>query len=307
MAKGVSPYLSEIRGTVSKKLTFRHLKTKAGQVLQQIPIPSYRRTDKQDAVRTGYRRLCDLWKNATWIDKEVYNYFADLYALTSFNTFLKFNLPVMTKRPVLYLALDEGSGTVAHDYSVHQNDGTITGATWQKTANNKNVLYFDGIDDYVEVPDSPSLNPTDEITVIIWVKPAVAAPPAPTGLALKHTWWGEYGIIWEDSGRVSFPVGESDLTYTKPFSTKKLPAPDIWTMITLTAKAYEYVRGYFNTELVAEATMDHAIGDSIYPLSIGKYSNGYYNGIVGLVCVCERAISQEEIKQIYEITKPLFK
>jgi hypothetical protein len=33
-----------------------------------------------------------------------------------------------------------------------------------------NALQFDGIDDHVTVPNSPSLNPTDEITICAWVK-----------------------------------------------------------------------------------------------------------------------------------------
>ena len=57
--------------------------------------------------------------------------------------------------PFIHLKLDEGYGTTAYDAS-GSNDGTVSGgATWQNEENCKSgkCLYFDGIDDYVAIPD----------------------------------------------------------------------------------------------------------------------------------------------------------
>lgn len=60
--------------------------------------------------------------------------------------------------------------TLAIDSSPYHNFGTIHGATWVDDGMFGKALYFDGTDDYVEVPDSPSLDITDEITIEAWTK-----------------------------------------------------------------------------------------------------------------------------------------
>ena len=59
--------------------------------------------------------------------------------------------------------LDEGSGGTAADSSGNGNDGVLRMGT---------ALNFDGTDDYVEVPDSSSLDITDEITIEAWINPS---------------------------------------------------------------------------------------------------------------------------------------
>jgi len=68
---------------------------------------------------------------------------------------------------------DEGVGTIASDSSVYGNHGTITGgATYAGIANAMfgDALSFNGIDGYVTVPDSASLDITGNITVEGWIK-----------------------------------------------------------------------------------------------------------------------------------------
>ena len=82
---------------------------------------------------------------------------------------------------VLYLKFDEGSGTVAYDSSGYGNNGTLydanatndDGDTPPQWVDGKfgKALSFDGVDDYVEVPDSASLNfGAGSFTVIEWIK-----------------------------------------------------------------------------------------------------------------------------------------
>ena len=52
-----------------------------------------------------------------------------------------------------YWKFDEGSGTTANDGSDNGNNGAIYGATWVDGKYGK-ALNFDGVDDYVSVPDS---------------------------------------------------------------------------------------------------------------------------------------------------------
>ena len=54
---------------------------------------------------------------------------------------------------VMWLTFDEGSGNIAYDYSGNGNHGYIYGATWINGIIRK-ALDFDGIDDYLQVPNS---------------------------------------------------------------------------------------------------------------------------------------------------------
>jgi len=56
---------------------------------------------------------------------------------------------------VLYLWMNEGSGNRVYDLSGNGNHATIYGATWTRLASGKNVLHFDGVDDYVVVGLQP--------------------------------------------------------------------------------------------------------------------------------------------------------
>ncbi|MCK4623801.1 MAG: heparinase II/III family protein [Phycisphaerae bacterium] len=65
---------------------------------------------------------------------------------------------------------EEGKGDRLLDTSGRGNHGTIRGATWAK-GRVGGGLKFDGVDDYVVVPKSASLNSiTKEITLMCWIK-----------------------------------------------------------------------------------------------------------------------------------------
>jgi hypothetical protein len=72
---------------------------------------------------------------------------------------------------VLLMCFDEGKGDVAVDFSSKKNDGAIHGPTWTKEGKFGNALEFDGSDDYVEVPNSESLNFKNQMTIEAWIKP----------------------------------------------------------------------------------------------------------------------------------------
>ena len=87
---------------------------------------------------------------------------------------------------------NEGSGVMAYDETAYDNDGYIYGATWVDStlaidsSSNENfgtihgaawadgnfekALSFDGVDDYINIPDDLSLDITDDITLEAWFK-----------------------------------------------------------------------------------------------------------------------------------------
>jgi hypothetical protein len=77
-----------------------------------------------------------------------------------------------SKGPVGYWSFDEGYGTTAQDGSQNDNDGTITGASWQ-TEDQCVVgkcLRFDGVDDYVKILSAAEFLPENDFTVSFWQK-----------------------------------------------------------------------------------------------------------------------------------------
>jgi len=75
--------------------------------------------------------------------------------------------------PVGYWSFDEGYGTTAQDRTSNNNDGTITGATWQTEdmCVSGKCLYFDGSGNYVNMGDQAEFEfGADDFTVSAWIK-----------------------------------------------------------------------------------------------------------------------------------------
>ncbi|RLF58603.1 MAG: hypothetical protein DRN27_04935 [Thermoplasmata archaeon] len=80
---------------------------------------------------------------------------------------------------------NEGTGSITYDSSGNGNDGIINGASWSNGVNNT-ALEFDGSDDYVQVPDSASLDMSDEITISTWVNFDSINPSQPPIIVMKR-------------------------------------------------------------------------------------------------------------------------
>ena len=66
---------------------------------------------------------------------------------------------------------NEGAGDIANDSSGNDNHGTVYSASWVDGQSGfGKALKFDGVNNYVEVPDSASLDITGAITIECWVK-----------------------------------------------------------------------------------------------------------------------------------------
>ncbi len=72
---------------------------------------------------------------------------------------------------VLCLGFDEGLGTTAKDDSFYENNGTISGSpSWTQGRYNQ-ALNFNGINNYISLPNNTNLNMTGNFFVSVWLKP----------------------------------------------------------------------------------------------------------------------------------------
>ena len=104
---------------------------------------------------------------------------------------------------------DAGSGTTLRDDSGNANSGTISGPTWTASGKHGAALTFDGVNDWVSVPASASLNCSSAMTLEARVKPT----------ALGSSW--RTAIFKEQSGFPQ-PTKTASPAHSEPPQT---PAP----------------------------------------------------------------------------------
>lgn len=306
MAKARMNVFTELSGSVGEDLTFRRLSMQNKQLLQTKPVPRYTRTEAQNAVRTGYKQACSIWKTASWLDKGVYTDFSKIYNITDFNTFLKFNLPVLTKAPAMFLGLDEGTGTIAHDYSPNGNNGTIYGATWQTLATGKHVLSFDGVDDYIEVANSASIVTTKAWTLMAWVKVVDSATwrgvisKAEANLPAPYDTY-----VLKGTDEMRFLVGDGTTLQDVLSDTVKFEEWQMW--------SFRYDGEYITIFTDGEQTADEVavtvnVADTGNAVYIGNRDDGVtpMSGNIALPTIIPEALTETQIQKIYKATKDLF-
>ena len=196
---------------------------------------------------------------------------------------------------------DEGSGSVLKDSSGNGNDGVIYGATWVDGKYGK-ALSFDGVDDYVEVPGSTSLDITGAITVEVWIKlsnPQYSSNLWPFILSDQTRDINGYGLQFKSgtyNQKVTFVVGTGGVDWQNtPYSTDL--SLNSWHHIVGTAVDNDNIKLYIDGAFSEKNTFSGNIAGSSGHLVI---SGNSFNGIIDEVRIYHRALSQEEIKFNYE-------
>ncbi|MDI6807330.1 MAG: hypothetical protein QMD14_06045 [Candidatus Aenigmarchaeota archaeon] len=209
-----------------------------------------------------------------------------------------------------YWMLDEGSGTTAADSSGNGNTGTLYSGTVVCSGGNcpnwvdgkfGKALSFDGVDDYVEVPSSTSLQITDDITVAAWIKMdsdgatdqrVVLQKSGSYRLMIRHDPYRHIEVwLWlpEDDGMATL-VGGNPISY------------DWFHHVVFTReKSTGIVKTYVDSiEQASISGKTSSIPVNTNPISIGKDWNEF-DGIIDEVRIYNRALSAEEIKALYNM------
>jgi len=199
---------------------------------------------------------------------------------------------------VLWLQFDEKRGNIVYDQSGFGNNGTIYGATFV----NSPFLYalsFDGVDDYVSVPHSASLNISGPITILAWVY--VTKLNVDQKICGKQSPGYKLGIY--TNNKVEFEIRDPSGTY---YFNRNVAGGTV-----LEANKWYFVGGWWDGSEIRSIVNGNferpysytgSMGTTTNPLVIGRepFSSGYYfNGIIDEVRIYNRALSDEEIKQLY--------
>lgn len=159
MGKPKAPLLSlGAQGTLGDAVTFT--RRRGTNIIQEKPVPTYRRTLAQVYQRWLYEDYAYLWTQQSEATKRAYAASGSREHLTGFQYWMKYNL---TNLPDIagWWKLDREAGGITTDSSRNGNDGVIIGAS-PVTGLIADGLSFDGINDWVNCGNDPSLNITTE-------------------------------------------------------------------------------------------------------------------------------------------------
>jgi hypothetical protein len=197
---------------------------------------------------------------------------------------------------------DETSGTVAHDSSGYGNNGTLQGGPQWVAGMIGGALSFDGSIDYVEVPDSPSLDIADALTIAVWVRPS-ANPVASGGhrwLIAKNTFAATetFGMVVRQEGVIANGIAPVGGAWTVKWSSGAI-ANDVWSHIVMQCSP-PFIRSFINGQPSGEWDIgSYEINTNDHNLLVAGEKGGSqrYAGLVDDIRIYNRALSQQEIQQ----------
>lgn len=215
-----------------------------------------------------------------------------------------------------YWSFNEGTSTIAHDFSGNKNNGTLTAAVaalpiWTSGKLGR-ALNFDGASGYVSVPNGGPLNNLQSGSISLWVKynnttqPNVVNLVYGTLLVRQHdgvftNQW--LGLDGSDPATAHIRWCPYTATVAGCAAGSTVIGANTWNNITVV-----YTSGshsvYVNGALDIATTTAGSMGNDSTPLDIGgMFSTSFKNGIIGAiddVRVYNRQLSASEAQTIYQ-------
>lgn len=213
---------------------------------------------------------------------------------------------------VAYWSFNEGSGTTAQD-SAGDNTGTlINGPSWV-TGRAGNALSFDGINDYVEITDHPSLDLTaGEFTLSAWIYPESYGEDL-NGRIIDHgggsSGEGGWSLVlnnYQNSQnlRQSIKNGNGGYNIYSDIGSISL---NTWQHTAVTLKSGT-VTFYINGQTEGQTAGVPSPTDRNGPIRIGMRATDFlrvFAGVIDEVSIYDRALSYQEITDLYNQVPPL--
>ena len=221
-----------------------------------------------------------------------------------------------------YWDFNEGSGTMLGDSSDYDNDGTIYGdAAWVDGIDGT-ALYLDGINDYIDVGNDDSLNPTDTISISCWVKPESYLgygwePLVTKGYTSHVDPYYQYHLgmtgdlrLSSRPGSFSFLVSVNGARHSV-FTGDNIWIPGNWYHVVGTfggSKLSIYVNGDIKNTVVVTGLSMMDYGQDVY---FGRFNNliggtegtgdidAYTPGTIDEIRIYDRALSAQNVEDLY--------
>ena len=201
---------------------------------------------------------------------------------------------------------DEGQGTIAYD-SVGDNHGSILGPIWT-TGQFGSALSFDDMDDYVEVQDDHSLRFTqyDSFSFCFWANPSAGGYVFSKLNAYPQSGIFGYALRWlSGTSKFQFMTQKSGVNNVFVDTSDNSAPAGSWYFVTAVYDKKDMII-YLNAELkgtnffsydTGSTSPDNnfAIGVRLLPSILEQY----FGGMIDDMIVFKKALSAEEIQQLY--------
>ncbi len=236
-----------------------------------------------------------------------------------YNTFIWYRNNAPIENLVLPFDRNISSGEVP-DYSGYGNNATLGGGTQSKiptwtTGKIGGAYNFDGTDDYMSIQDSNSLDLTNEMTIVAWIKADTFRTPSNGEVgniiskqsSSTNGWFIGVGNNTATQGKLVFGVLTS--SWHKIDSSSTTLSTGTWYFVAATVNS-SYIGIYVNGSLVNSISGSFgSISTNTYNIEIGAdldFSTSNYHafdGIIDNIRIFNKSLSAEQILQIYNEEK----
>ncbi|WP_374087864.1 LamG-like jellyroll fold domain-containing protein [Methylomicrobium lacus] len=218
------------------------------------------------------------------------------------NNFINVSSSLVTTNPptsldnglVAAYGFEEASGKTVQDVSGNGNNGTIKEAVRITAGRYGKALKFDGVNDWVTVNDSASLDLSAGMTLEAWVYPLSQTNGGNTILLKQASGAEVYALYSEEDANL--PASYlNDGNYRGVTGPNRLPLKT-WTHLVATYDG-SYQRLYVNGVEVAQSALNTLIKTSSGVLRIGGNSlwGEYFHGYIDEVRIYNRALTASEV------------
>jgi hypothetical protein len=211
----------------------------------------------------------------------------------------------------VHLAFDETNGTTAYDSSGNNKHATLYGFESNQTSFVQgqigNAIKFDGVDDYIMLPNALGIN----YTFSFWIKTTTNL-----GDANSSNWYGQIGLITSPVNKHAMMLSEgkfkiwSGTDVACRMTSQVYVNNGLW-MHLAASRTQAYSGGskvgnfnmYLNGSLDSSTQKDNTRFSDGAILHIGKTHDGsiYYNGIIDDIRIYDRKLSDLEVQALYNL------
>jgi len=163
------------------------------------------------------------------------------------------------------------------------------------------ALSFDGLDDYVEVPYSASLDISEALTIMAWIKPA-NLPYSECIIGGRYDIWRLMAQCWSYN-QWGFRFLVHGVGWTGEFHGDTQLQNDVWYHVAVTYDG-DKVKLYLNGNPDGEYPQTGTIETGNYPFYLAHgvgAGQHYFGGVIDEVRVYNRALTLEEIRYEYNL------
>ena len=186
----------------------------------------------------------------------------------------------------------------ANDESGNSNNGTVYGAQLipDRLGNANSAYSFDGVNDYIVIPNSESFNIVEQMSLSYWVKLETPGPYYyPHHMIEKYGSWGTGQRDWD----IMFGINSSVDSTHNVWNLNLMP--EVYYNVTTTYNG-EVLYLYVNGSLVDTNEFQTLIPITVTDIVIGKYTLGegyYFDGVLDDIRIYNRALSPDEVSALY--------